>query len=165
MTQVVFDPEDDKTSWEQADTFRSEYVIQATGKVRARPEGQANPNMETGEVEVIISNVKLHSKAKTPPFELDEHAEEANEEIRLKYRYLDIRRKKILDYIKFRSKMTTYTRNWFTQKDFLDVQTPILANSSPEGARDFLVPSRLHPGQFYALPQAPQQFKQLLMVG
>ena len=148
-----------------ADGFRSEYVIQATGKVRSRPEGQANPNMATGEIEVIISNVVLHSKAKTPPFELDEHATEANEEIRLKYRYLDIRRKKIQDYIKFRSKMTTYTRNWFTEKDFLDVQTPILANSSPEGARDFLVPSRIHPGQFYALPQAPQQFKQLLMVG
>ena len=165
LTQVVFDPEDDKASWKMADGFRSEYVIQATGKVRSRPEGQANPNMATGEIEVIISNVVLHSKAKTPPFELDEHATEANEEIRLKYRYLDIRRKKIQDYIKFRSKMTTYTRNWFTEKDFLDVQTPILANSSPEWARDFLVPSRIHPGQFYALPQAPQQFKQLLMVG
>lgn len=164
LTQVVFDPEDDKASWELADSFRSEYVIKVTGKVRNRPEGQANPNMHTGEIEVIISSVELLSKSKTPPFELDEHGEEANEEIRLKYRYLDIRRKKILDYIKFRSEMTTYTRNWFTQKDFVDVQTPILANSSPEGARDFLVPSRLHPGTFYALPQAPQQFKQLLMV-
>ena len=165
LTQVVFDPEDDKASWELADSFRSEYVIKVTGKVRNRPEGQANPNMHTGEIEVIISSVELLSKSKTPPFELDEHAQEASEDIRLKYRYLDIRRKKILDYIKFRSEMTTYTRNWFTQKDFVDVQTPILANSSPEGARDFLVPSRLHPGTFYALPQAPQQFKQLLMVG
>ncbi len=165
LTQVVFDPEDDKTSWELADSFRSEYVIKATGKVRSRPEGQANPKMFTGEIEVIISKLELISKAKTPPFELDEHGEEANEEIRLKYRYLDIRRQKIQDYIKFRSKMTSYTRNWFTARDFIDVQTPILANSSPEGARDFLVPSRMHPGEFYALPQAPQQFKQLLMVG
>jgi len=165
LTQVVFDPEDDKASWELADSFRSEYVIKATGKVRNRPEGQANPNMFTGEIEIIIGKVELLSKAKTPPFELDGHGDQANEEIRLKYRYLDIRTQRIQDFIKFRSKMTTYTRNWFTARDFLDVQTPILANSSPEGARDFLVPSRLNPGAFYALPQAPQQFKQLLMVG
>lgn len=165
LTQVVFDPEDDKAAWELADTFRSEYVIKATGTVRSRPEGQNNPNMYTGEIEVIITKVELISKAKTPPFELDGHGDQANEEIRLKYRYLDIRTQRIQDFIKFRSQMTTYTRNWFTQRDFLDVQTPILANSSPEGARDFLVPSRLNPGTFYALPQAPQQFKQLLMVG
>jgi len=165
LTQIVFDPEDNKEAWETADMFRSEYVIKATGKVRKRPEGQANPNMITGEIEIIITSVDLLSSSKTPPFELDAHAKEANEEIRFKYRYLDIRRQKIQDFIKFRSRMTTYTRNWFTGRDFLDVQTPILANSSPEGARDFLVPSRLNPGTFYALPQAPQQFKQLLMVG
>ena len=129
LTQVVFDPEDDKLAWETADAFRSEYVVKAAGTVRARPEGQANTKMHTGEIEVIISKVELISKAKTPPFELDAHAEQANEEIRLKYRYLDIRRQKIQDFIKFRSQMTTYTRNWFTQRDFLDVQTPILANS------------------------------------
>ncbi|MFK7779807.1 MAG: aspartate--tRNA ligase [Candidatus Gracilibacteria bacterium] len=165
LTQVVFDPEDDKLSWETANTFRSEYVIQVEGTVRSRPEGQANSRMETGEIEIIVSNVSLLSKSKTPPFELDEHSTEANEDIRLKYRYLDIRRKKILDYIKFRSSMTNYIRNWFSTRDFIDIQTPILANSSPEGARDFLVASRLNPGTFYALPQAPQQFKQLLMVG
>jgi len=165
LTQVVFDPEDDKTSWETADKFRSEYVIKATWKVRSRPEGQNNPNMFTWEIEVIVSNVELLSSSKTPPFELDEHSAEANEDIRLKYRYLDIRRKKILDYIKFRSTITNYTRAWFSSRDFLDIQTPILANSSPEWARDFLVPSRLNPGEFYALPQAPQQYKQLLMVG
>jgi len=165
LTQVVFDPEDDKASWETADGFRSEYVVKVAGKVRPRPEGQANPKMYTGEIELIVSKVELLSKSKTPPFELDGHGNWANEEIRLKYRYLDIRTKRIQDFIKFRSEMTTYTRNWFTKRDFLDVQTPILANSSPEGARDFLVPSRLNPGTFYALPQAPQQFKQLLMVG
>lgn len=165
LTQIVFDPEDDKVAWELADSFRSEYVIKATGTVRNRPEGQANPNMFTGEIEVIITKIELISKAKTPPFELDGHGEQVNEEIRLKYRYLDIRTQRIQDFIKFRSQMTTYTRNWFTGEGFLDVQTPILANSSPEWARDFLVPSRLNPGTFYALPQAPQQFKQLLMVG
>jgi len=166
MTQIVFDPNDNKQNWEIADSFRSEYVIKATWTVRQRPEWQANPSMTTWEIEIIIdSKIELLSASKTPPFELDEHSKTANEEIRFKYRYIDIRRKKIADFIKFRSKMTTYTRNWFTQNDFLDVQTPILANSSPEWARDFLVPSRLNPGTFYALPQAPQQFKQLLMVG
>lgn len=121
--------------------------------------------MFTGEIEIIISRVELLSKSKTPPFELDEHAEEAKEDIRLKYRYLDLRRKKIQNFVAFRSQLTHHTRNWFIERDFYDVQTPILANSSPEGARDFLVPSRLSPGTFYALPQAPQQFKQLLMVG
>jgi len=166
LTQVVFDPEDNKDAWLIADKFRSEYVIKATWIVRSRPEWQTNPKMNTGEIEVIITDkVEILAKSKTPPFELDEHSAEANEDIRLKYRYLDIRRKKILDYIKFRSKLTNYTRNWFTKNDFLDIQTPLLANSSPEWARDFLIPSRIHPGTFYALPQAPQQFKQLLMVG
>lgn len=165
LTQVVFDPEDSKTAWETADGFRSEYVIQATGMVRSRPEGQANPNMTTGEIEIIISEVVLLSKSKTPPFELDGHGELSNEEIRYKHRYIDLRRKKALENVEFRSKFLNYTRNWFTQRDFLDVQTPIFTISSPEGARDFVVPSRLHPGKFYALPQSPQQYKQLLMVG
>ena len=164
ITQIVFDPEDDKVSWEMADKFRNEYVVQATWKVRPRPEGQNNPNLKTWEIEVIISEVKLLSTSKTPPFEIDEHSELANEEIRYKHRYIDIRRKKVLDIIKFRSDFLTYTRNWFTDRDFLDVQTPIFTVSSPEWARDFVVPSRLHPGKFYALPQAPQQYKQLLMV-
>ncbi|QFR39425.1 aspartate--tRNA ligase [Candidatus Gracilibacteria bacterium 28_42_T64] len=165
LTQVVFDPEDDADSHELANTFRSEFVIQIEGTVRSRPEGQENKNMTTGAVEIIVSKVVLLSKSKTPPFELDEHTEEANEEIRYKHRYIDIRRKKVLDNIKFRSKFLNFTRNWFTDRDFLDVQTPIFTASSPEGARDFVIPSRLNPGQFYALPQAPQQYKQLLMVG
>lgn len=165
LTQIVFDPEDDKKSWETADSFRSEFVIQAEGVVRARPEGQANPNMHTGEIEVIIDHVSLLSKSKTPPFELDGHGELANEEIRYKHRYIDLRRPAALENVKFRSKFINYTRGWFTNRDFLDVQTPIFTASSPEGARDFVIPSRLHPGKFYALPQAPQQYKQLLMVG
>ncbi len=166
LTQVVFDPKDNKDAWELADTFRSEYVIKAMGTVRARPEGQANPNMKTGEIEVIINNnVEILSKSKTPPFDLDEHHAQSNEEIRYKHRYIDLRRKKVLDNVKFRSKFLNFTRNWFTTRDFLDVQTPIFTASSPEGARDFVIPSRLNPWKFYALPQAPQQYKQLLMVG
>lgn len=165
LTQVVFDPEANKDAWEIANGFRSEYVIQIKGLVRSRPEGQANPNMQTGEIEIIVHETKLLSKSKTPPFELDGHGELANEEIRYKHRYIDLRRKKALENLQFRSALTTYTRNWFTKNDFLDVQTPIFTVSSPEWARDFLIPSRLHPGKFYALPQAPQQYKQLLMVG
>lgn len=165
ITQIVFDPADDKTAWEEANTFRSEFVIKATGKVRNRPEGQSNKNLATGEIEVIITSVNCISKSKTPPFELDEHSNEANEEIRYKHRYIDLRRKKVLDNVIFRSKILNFTRNWFCDHDFLDVQTPLFTVSSPEGARDYLIPSRINPGKFYALPQAPQQYKQLLMVG
>lgn len=164
LTQVVFDPEVNKESWEKADWFRSEYVIQIKWKVRSRPEWQTNINLFTGEIEIIVSEVIVFSSSKTPPFELDEFNSTANEEIRYKHRYIDLRRKKVLDNIKFRSKYLSFTRNWFTQKDFLDVQTPIFTASSPEWARDFLIPSRVNPGKFYALPQAPQQYKQLLMV-
>ena len=165
LTQVVFDPEDDKDAHVLADSFRSEYVIQVEWSVRSRPEGQSNKNMVTGEIEVITKKVTLLSKSKTPPFELDSHSNTANEEIRYKHRYIDLRRKYVLDNVKFRSKFLSFSRNWFSSRDFLDVQTPIFTSSSPEGARDFLIPSRIHPGKFYALPQAPQQYKQLLMVG
>ncbi len=164
LTQVVFDPEDDAESHKTADSFRSEYVIKAIGKVRSRPDGQANPNMKTWEIEIIISNVEILSSSKTPPFELDDHWDLANEDIRYKHRYIDLRRPAALDNVIFRSKMLQYTRNWFSSRDFLDVQTPIFTASSPEWARDFVIPSRLNPGKFYALPQAPQQYKQLLMV-
>jgi len=166
LTQVVFDPEDNKLSWEVADSFRSEFVIKATWIVRARPEWQANPNMKTWEIEIIINdNVEILSKSKTPPFDIDGHWDLANEEVRYKHRYIDLRRPAALENIKFRSKFISYSRYWFLERDFLDVQTPIFTASSPEWARDFVIPSRLHPGKFYALPQAPQQYKQLLMVG
>ncbi|MDD2487753.1 MAG: aspartate--tRNA ligase [Candidatus Gracilibacteria bacterium] len=164
ITQTVFDPIDNKDAWELANKFRSEYVVKLTGKVKARMEGQANPNLSTGEIEVIIVKAELLMESKTPPFEISDHVE-ANEEIRLKHRYLDLRRKSVLENIVFRANMNRFTRNWFSDKGFLEVQTPIFTVSSPEGARDYVVPSRLHPGQFYALPQAPQQYKQLLMVG
>ncbi len=165
LTQIVFDPVDNKETHKIADSFRSEFVIKAIWTVRARPEWQANPNMRTWEIEIIIDNsVELLSKSKTPPFEIDWHGELAWEEIRYKHRYIDLRRPKALENIKFRSKFLNLTRNWFLNREFLDVQTPIFTVSSPEWARDFVIPSRLHPGKFYALPQAPQQYKQLLMV-
>lgn len=164
ITQTVYDPTENADAHAIADTFRSEYVVKLTGLVRARPEGQTNSKISTGEIEVIITSAEVLSKSEVPPFEINEHTG-ASEEIRLKYRYLDIRRKSIFDKIAFRALMNQFTRNWFTDNGFLEVQTPIFTASSPEWARDYLIPSRLHPGKFYALPQAPQQYKQLLMVG
>lgn len=165
LTQVVFDPDHNKKVHEIADKVRNEYVLQVTWTVRNRPEGQTNEKLITWEIEVIIDEINVLSESKVLPFEVDEYEVNAGEEIRYKHRYLDLRRKPILNKMVFRNKMLHFTRNWFYERDFLEIQTPILANSSPEWARDFLVPSRLNPGCFYALPQAPQQFKQLLMVG
>jgi len=164
VTQIVFDPEYSQAAHELANDLRSEYVIQIHGKVRSRPDGQANSNLHTGEIEIIVQDLKVFSKSKTPPFELDEFSSQSNEEIRYKHRFIDLRRKKVLNNVIFRSKFLNFTRNWFFDEGFLEVQTPLFTVSSPEWARDFLVPSRLHPGKFYALPQAPQQYKQLLMV-
>jgi aspartyl-tRNA synthetase len=164
ITQTVYDPTENQDAWKVADTFRSEYVVKLTGVVRARPEGQTNDKLSTGEIEVIISHAEVISRSEVPPFEITEYTGAA-EDIRLKYRYLDLRRKSIFDKIVFRAEMNKFTRDWFTEHGFLEVQTPIFTVSSPEWARDFLIPSRLHHGKFYALPQAPQQYKQLLMVG
>jgi len=165
LTQVVFDPEYDATAHLIASSFRSEYVIQVTWIVRSRPDWQANINLNTWDIEVIVKNTTILSKSKTPPFDLDEYGMQSSEEIRYKYRFIDLRRRKVLNNILFRSKFLNFTRNWFYENDFIEVQTPLFTVSSPEWARDFLIPSRLHPWKFYALPQAPQQYKQLLMVG
>ena len=164
ITQTVYDPTENADAHKVADTFRSEYVVKLTGMVRARPEWQTNDKISTGDIEVIISSAEILSKSEVPPFEINEHTW-ASEDIRLKYRYLDLRRKSVFDKIAFRAEMNKFSRDWFTENGFLEVQTPIFTVSSPEGARDYLIPSRLHPGKFYALPQAPQQYKQLLMVG
>lgn len=164
ITQTVFDPSINEEAWKIADTFRSEYVVQLKGKVRMRPEGQTNANLSTGEIEVLIDAATILSTSQVPPFEISEHTG-ASEDIRLKYRYLDLRRKSVLDKIQYRALMNKFTRDWFTDHGFIEVQTPLFTASSPEGARDYLIPSRLHHGKFYALPQAPQQYKQLLMVG
>ncbi|PJE76004.1 aspartate--tRNA ligase [Candidatus Uhrbacteria bacterium CG10_big_fil_rev_8_21_14_0_10_48_11] len=165
MTQIKFDPEINKEAHSAAEALRSEWVLQAKGKVVERPQEMANKNMATGEIEIEVTELNVLSKSKTPPFSLNEEkAEEANEAIRLKYRFIDLRRPKLQEMLRVRDEMIRDIRAYFHERGFREVQTPILANSSPEGARDWLVPSRLYPGKFYALPQAPQQFKQLLMV-
>lgn len=164
LTQIAFHPEVSKEAIEEGNKLRSEFVIQVKGKVVARPKDMINPKLDTGEIELEVSEVTVLSAAKTPPFELDKPEVEANENLRLQYRFLDLRRPKLQAMLKKRDEMIRLIRAYFHKLDFIEVQTPILANSSPEGARDWLVPSRLYPGKFYALPQAPQQFKQLLMV-
>lgn len=162
LTQVVFDP-DDIEDMDTAQSLRGEWVVQVEGTVRPRPEGTVNPKMATGEIEVRSKNVKVLSKAQTPPFEIDDFSE-SNEELRLKYRYLDMRRSRMQNSFITRHKVMQAVRNSLTEQGFLEFETPILAKSTPEGARDYLVPSRVHPGEFYALPQSPQIFKQILMI-
>ena len=162
ILQVVFDP-DFKDSFEVADSVRNEYVLRATGRVRKRPEGSENPDMVTGEVEVLGSDLEVLNEAKTPPFQLDEYSE-AGEDIRLRYRYLDLRRPEMQARLRMRSLITSQIRNFLEANGYLDIETPTLSRSTPEGARDYLVPSRTQPGQFFALPQSPQIYKQLLMM-
>lgn len=162
IVQVVFDP-DGKDNFALADKVRPEYVLQVTGKVRARSEATVNPNMATGEVEVYGTALQILNTAETPPFQLDSHTT-VGEDVRLKYRYLDLRRKEMQGNLYFRSRVTTAIRNYMDEHGFLDIETPILTRATPEGARDYLVPSRTHDGKFFALPQSPQLFKQLLMV-
>ncbi|AXX91855.1 aspartate--tRNA ligase [Malaciobacter molluscorum LMG 25693] len=162
LVQLVCDPQDSKESLEKAETVRDEFVLIATGKVRARGEGLENPNLITGKIEIVVSELTIENKSKPMPFELGD--EKVNEEIRLRNRFLELRTPKAYDIFKLRSKATIQVRNTLDELGFLDVETPILTKSTPEGARDYLVPSRVHPGEFYALPQSPQLFKQLLMV-
>lgn len=166
LTQLTFDPVANKKAWEKADKIRSEWVVKVQGDVVARPSDMVNKKMDTGEIEVECFEIEYLNKSKTPPFELDEEkSHEVNEHTRLKYRFIDLRRPQIQEMLRIKDEFIRYIRSYFHERDFTEIQTPILANSSPEGARDFLVPSRYYPGKFYALPQAPQQFKQLLMVG
>jgi len=148
-----------------AEKIRDEWVLAITGTIENRAAELINPNLETGKVEIKAKSIEVLTQAKTPPFPVARDEDLANEDIRLKYRFIDLRRPKIQKYLKQRAQVIKHIRNFMDQRGFWEITTPILANSSPEGARDFLVPSRLHPGKFYALPQAPQQFKQLLMVG
>lgn len=166
LTQIKFDPTHNAEVHAIADQLRSEWVIQVMGEVVARPHDMVNEKLATGEIEIIVTTLNILNKSKTPPFEIDEEkAVEAGEGIRLKYRYLDLRRKKLQELLHQKDLFIRDMRSFFHARDFHEVQTPLLANSSPEGARDWLVPSRMYHGKFYALPQAPQQFKQLLMVG
>lgn len=164
ITQLVFDPEKNKKAHLIGETLRSEWVISIRGKVEPRQAGMANPKLATGEIEVYVEDIDILSKAKTPPFSIADELVEVNEELRLKYRYLDIRRGDISDKLVKRHKAMMVTRKYLDKQGFLEISTPILGKSTPEGARDYLVPSRVHPGAFYALPQSPQIYKQLLMV-
>ena len=160
--QVVFEPEQEAL-FKQAEQLRNEYVIAATGKVRLRPNNQANPNLKTGQIEIAATQMTLLNEAETPPFPLDEY-QKVGEETRLKFRYLDLRRPEMQANLILRAKVTHHVRQFLESKGFLDIETPCLTRATPEGARDYLVPSRNQRGHFYALPQSPQLFKQLLMV-
>lgn len=163
IVQVVFNPDLSQEALELAERIRNEYVISVTGSVVARGEGTVNPNLKTGKIEIHAEDVQIINEAKTPPFMIDDQME-VSEDVRLKYRYVDLRRPAMADTFRMRHNVTTSFRSFLNENGFLDVETPILTKSTPEGARDYLVPSRVHPGEFYALPQSPQIFKQLLMV-
>lgn len=162
LAQVVFDPDRAET-FAKADRVRSEYVVKLTGKVRLRPEGARNANMASGAIEVLGYELEVLNEAETPPFPLNEYTD-VGEETRLRYRFIDLRRPEMAEKLKLRSRITSSIRRYLDENGFLDVETPILTRATPEGARDYLVPSRTHPGSFFALPQSPQLFKQLLMV-
>jgi len=163
IAQIVFNPEISEAVHKVADEMRSEYVVSLKGEVRARPKGTENPRLSTGEIEVVATDAKILNASKTPPFYINEESE-VDENLRLKYRYLDLRRRRMLNNLILRDKVVMFFRNYLHDKGFLEIETPVLIKSTPEGARDYLVPSRLTPGNFYALPQSPQQLKQLLMV-
>ena len=164
IIQLVVDP-NTSDAFNLAETLRDEFVIRATGTVRERGKGLENPNIPTGTIEVVVEDLKLLNRCEPLPTNTHDEGAESSEELRLKYRFLDLRRPSMQHRLKRRAEYYKFMRDYMEAHDFIEVTTPILANSSPEGARDFIIPSRLHPGQFYALPQAPQQFKQLLMVG
>lgn len=164
VLQLVITPENKKI-FKLAETLRDEFVIKASGLIQKRAEGLVNPNLTTGEIELKLDDLEILNKSETPVVNVHDEGNESGEELRLKYRYLDLRRPRMQKILKDRAKYYSLIRKYMEEHEFTEVATPILANSSPEGARDFLIPSRVHPGKFYALPQAPQQFKQLLMVG
>ena len=163
LTQITFNPEVGNEAHKLADSLRSEFVIKIKGSVAARPGEMVNQNLSTGEIEVMVSELEILSQSKALPFEIDSD-KEVSEDVRLKYRFLDLRRERLRDNLLFRGRVIKFLRDWCYKNGFTEFETPILTSSSPEGARDFLVPSRLHPGKFYALPQAPQQYKQMLMM-
>ncbi|KQC10366.1 MAG: aspartate--tRNA(Asp/Asn) ligase [Smithella sp. SDB] len=162
LVQVVFNPDAGENVHSEAHKIRSEYVLAVKGKVRIRPDGMNNTALKTGEIEVVVSDLEIMNESKTPPFSFDD--EDISENIRLKYRYLDLRRPMIQKNLFLRSRLAAATRRYFEENGFIEVETPFLGKSTPEGARDYLVPSRIYKGMFYALPQSPQLFKQLLMV-
>lgn len=161
--QVVFIPSN-KEVYELAEQLRPEWVVEITGQIVKRPEKMVNPKIETGQVELTVESLNVLSKAETLPFSIDDSGYDINEEIRMKYRYLDLRRERLKNNLIMRHKVIQFMRDFLAKEDFIEIETPLLTKSTPEGARDYIVPSRQEPGKFYALPQSPQQYKQLLMV-
>ncbi|MBQ6224320.1 MAG: aspartate--tRNA ligase, partial [Campylobacter sp.] len=161
LIQLVCDPKDSKNAYEVANEARNEFVLRAKGKVRARGEGLVNPKLKTGEIEIVVENLSIENPSEPLPFVIGDKS--VNEEIKLKYRFLDLRTNENYERFKLRSKAAIAARNALDELGFIEVETPILTRATPEGARDYLVPSRVYPGSFYALPQSPQLFKQLLM--
>ena len=162
LVQIVFDP-DREAVFATAERVRNEFVLKVTGRVRNRPEGTVNPDMPTGQVEVLGLELEVLNSAETPPFQLDD--QDVNEELRLRYRYIDLRRPEMQEKLRLRARVTHAMRTYLDENGFIDVETPIMTRSTPEGARDYLIPSRTYPGEFFAMPQSPQLFKQLLMMG
>jgi len=163
IVQLVFNAKDESL-WKVASELRPEWVISVKGEAVKRPKELINPELETGEVEIQVGNLEVITKADTPPFEIGTDGYDVNEEVRMKYRYIDLRRKRMRENLKKRAEVIRFMRKFFVEHDFVEVETPNISKSTPEGARDYLVPSRQYPGKFYALPQSPQQYKQLLMV-
>ncbi|MBT7819271.1 MAG: aspartate--tRNA ligase, partial [Chloroflexi bacterium] len=164
LVQLVADPEISPEAHAALKPVRNEWVVKVVGVVRKRPVDMVNPDLSTGEIEVEVREVTILNPAKTPPFLINKE-EEVDENVRLKYRYMDLRRPRMAANLKLRHKVVKFIRDYLDEQDFLEVETPILFKTTPEGARDYLVPSRVHPGMVYALPQSPQQLKQMLMVG
>ena len=163
ILQAVFTPKNSEV-YKKAQGLRPEWVISLEGTIQERPKQMVNPKLPTGQIELQVEKLEVLSEAKTLPFEIDDKKEAVGEDVRMKYRYLDLRREKMKNNLILRHKVINEIRSFLTEEGFIEVETPILTKSTPEGARDFIVPSRLHPGKFYALPQSPQQYKQLLMV-
>ncbi|HPJ56617.1 MAG TPA: OB-fold nucleic acid binding domain-containing protein, partial [Kiritimatiellia bacterium] len=165
LTQCVFDPQDSQAAWDAAQACRAEYVVRISGEVRVRPPEMVNDRIATGGIEVRSGAIEVLNKALTPPFPLDDReADHVSEDLRLEFRYLDLRRPGMQQALMRRHRILQAARNYLDEQGFVDIETPILTKSTPEGARDYLVPSRVCPGTFFALPQAPQQYKQLLMM-
>ena len=164
ILQVVFNPEENQDAHHLAHELRNEFVIAARGRVTKRPEGTENPNLNTGEIEILTTELEILNRSETPPFVIEDAGPEVSEEMKLRYRYLDLRRPSMQNNLRLRHKVCLATRNLLDEEGFIEIETPVLTKSTPEGARDFLVPSRLNPGTFFAMPQSPQLFKQLLMI-
>jgi aspartyl-tRNA synthetase len=163
ITQVVFNPEINPEVHQKAHRLRNEWVLAVKGRVEQRPDDMANPKLKTGEIEVLVSELHILNTSETPPFPLDEDIE-ISDNLRLQYRYLDLRRPEMAERLIMRHKAMQAVRAYLDRNNFLEIETPVLTRSTPEGARDYLVPSRVNPGRFYALPQSPQLFKQMLMI-